>query len=217
MMRTRRTGASALFSPTGFCLAALGLLLPFGVVSCDETVGGSLFYSGTDLLHHDGGTATFTPAVLDDPGAKNNPLLVPGTASGLLHDAHIGDVQILLAVFVGLVLAGLIAAPVRPLLRRATFAAALGGAALVVLVGAQIAARRAVVAWFAANPEYSVPQNAGRSLPTEVSLQAGAGFWLSVSVLAAITIGNVVAILWQTRDRPPDDVLPQQGDVPAPV
>jgi len=205
---------------TGFCGAGLGLLLPFGAVSCESAPGVSATatYSGADLIGNHGGKISATKDLLTSVGARSfNDLDPQPEASRFLDKAHTGDVRILLIVFVAMLAAGFFAVAARSVLGRATFAAAFGAAALTVLIGAQIAARRAVVAWFAAQPGTFGPTETGHALPTGVTVHAGTGFWLSVSVLAAITVGNVVAILWHTRDRPPDDVLVPPGSVPAPA
>lgn len=205
---TSRLLVARLLSPTGFALAGLGLLLPFGAVSCQAGAAhlGTLTYSGADLIAHTGGHLATSPpmsAVLSQAltGSSNGPIPADIGATTLAQ-AHTSGLRLLLIVAVIAMLAGALAAGLRPRFVGVTIAAAAAVTALVMLIGAQIAGRAAVTGWFTTHPEvYS--NKPGDGLPAGVSISPALGFWLSATLLAATAAGNLLAIFRSTRAPAP--------------
>jgi len=214
---TNRKLAAKLLSPTGFALAGLGLLLPFGAVSCQGGTAhiGTMTYSGADLISRTGGHLAISPAwqaVLSQALAGSSTGTSPSDlATASLVQAHTSGLRLLLITAAIAMLAGLLSAILIPRFTRVTVAAAAAVAALVTLIGAQFAGRAALTGWFITHPAlYS--NSPADGLPAGVSISPGSGFWLSAALLAVTATGNLVAIFRYSRTP-----TSPAADQPAPV
>lgn len=133
-----RALAARLLSPAGLILAGVGLLLPFGAVSCTVAPGASaaLTYTGTDLIGKTGGTLSTTRQFAQIIGPAD--AAGPNAGTSLLNEADTTGLRTLLVAVAGLMLIGVISTVLQPRLMRITVAAATAYAALVTLIGAQV-------------------------------------------------------------------------------
>jgi hypothetical protein len=201
---TNRPLVARLLSPTGFALAGLGLMLPFGAISCQAGAVhlGTLTYSGADLITRTGGHLATSPPISQALTGSSIGPIPPNIGATTLAQAHTNGLRLLLVAAAIAILAGILTATLRPRLARVTIAAIAADTALVMLIGAQIAGRAAVTGWFTTHPEiYSNQPTAG--LPAGVSISPGLGFWLSATLLAATAAGNLLGIFRYTRAPTP--------------
>lgn len=199
-----RSLAARLLSPAGLIAAGVGLLLPFGAVSCTVAPGAdaALTYTGTELIGKTGGTLSTSPQfgqTIGPASAAN-----PNAGTNLLNAADTTGLRTLLVAVTGLILIGVISTVLQPRLMRVTVITATAYAAMVTLIGAQVAGRHTVVAWFATHPDTFGKDEAGKALPDGFAIRPGVGFWLSLVLLIAVGTGNLLAILRQTRRHPTD-------------
>lgn len=197
-----RSLAARLLGPTGLVIAGLGLLLPFGAVSCSaegsaQGQSASVTYTGAEVIGNSGGTFSATPGF---PYARQALAAFPAKAgSPLSHEADVTGTRILLIVMVGLLVVGVLAVLIRQRLVRMTMLAAVAVSAAILLVAAQISARHAVLRYFAKNRSIFSPEDAHQALPDGFVVRIGAGFWVSLALLIVVAVGSVVAIFWYTR------------------
>lgn len=206
-----RSLTARLLSPAGLILAGVGLLLPFGAVSCTPApgTGAALTYTGSELIGNTGGTLSTTPQFAEAIGPAG-----PHSGTSLLNEADTTGLRTLLVAVAGLILIGVISTVLQPRLTRVTVVAAMAYAAMVTLIGAQLAGRHTVVGWFATHPEIFGKDEAGKALPDGFAIRPGVGFWLSLVLLIAVGTGNLLAILGQTRRHHHDGIdgaSPQAG------
>ena len=213
---TARSLTTRLLGPTGFVLAGLGVLLPFGAVSCEVAPGkrGALTYTGIQLIGHTGGTISVTPQLRGELGQPAGQLPA-STGATVLDQAHADGLRYLLIAVLATVLLGAAAATIRSRAARHLVAIGAALAALTMLVGAQVAGRHAAETWFGTHPEVFGPTLGG--LPAGVSVRPGLGFWLAVGLLIAVGVGSVLAALRTADDPAPDTEAPPAPDgVPGP-
>ena len=196
MLVIQRSISSKLLGPAGLVLAGVGLLLPFGAVSCQaENNKASVTYSGVDLIRDGGGTLStnfgFPPT---DTTGETVPVAYGPT---FLHAVDTTSIRTLLITVVGLLLVGALTPLVRPAVARATILAGVACSAAVLLVAAQMSGRRAVINWFALNQRVLGPTDGG--LPSGISVRPGVGFWLSLALVVVVGAGNIWAIVRATR------------------
>jgi hypothetical protein len=204
-----------LLGPAGFVLAGLCVFLPFGTVSCAVASGkhGALAYTGAQLIRHAGGTISMTPRLRDELG-QTAAQLPASTGTTVLGQAHIGGLRILLVAALATMLVGVVATVIRSRAARCVVALGAALAALIMLVGAQIAGRHAAEDWFVGHPVFGP---AGGGLPAGVSIRPGLGFWLSAGLLIVVGAGYVLALL-RTSDEPtPDAEPPRPGEAAGPT
>ncbi|HEU0239604.1 MAG TPA: hypothetical protein VFR11_10050 [Micromonosporaceae bacterium] len=200
----QRSISSKLLGPAGLVLAGVGLLLPFGAVSCQaENNTASLTYSGVDLIRDGGGTLStnfgFPPT---DATGETVPVAYGPT---FLHAVDTTSIRTLLITVVALLLVGALTPLVRPPVARATILAGVACSAAVLLVASQISGRHAVINWFALNQPVLGAADGDHGLPSGIVVQPSVGFWLSLALVVVVGAGNIWAILRATR-------RPQQFD-----
>jgi hypothetical protein len=201
-----RSLTARLLSPAGLILAGVGLLLPFGAVSCTPApgTGAALTYTGSELIGNTGGTLSTTPQFAEAIGPAG--AAGPHSGTSLLNEADTTGLRTLLVAVAGLILIGVISTVLQPRLTRVTVVAAMAYAAMVTLIGAQLAGRHTVAGWFATHPEIFGKDEAGKALPDGFAIRPGVGFWLSLVLLIAVGTGNLLAILGQTRRHHHDGI-----------
>src|SRR5690242_3376794 len=92
-----------LLSPTGFVLAGLCVLLPFGSVSCQQgSTHASLTYTGIQLVTGSGGSVTVTPP---DLAPEVDEKTLAGLSTSYMQAAHVDGMRMLLAAALIAVLA----------------------------------------------------------------------------------------------------------------
>lgn len=172
-------------SPTTFALAAGCFLLSFATVSCDTPggygrakPGGTTTYSGADLAF--GGEPKVDPQFLLPPERWRPDRLPP---------------QPLALAVLGLVAVGLTVAALRrdPVLRRAGAAAVAGVAALLLLTN-----QARVEAVLADRVREQVQVAAPQAQLTSDHVQTGSGFWLCLTLLLTLCLGNATG-WWRLR------------------
>jgi hypothetical protein len=193
-----------LLSPTGFVMAGLCVLLPFGAVSCQQgSTHGTLTYTGIQLIKGSGGSVAVTPSDLAPFVDKRS---LAEFAGSVLQETHIDGVRMLLIAGLIAAFIGVLSAALRPTLVRVTVAAAMAVAALVVQVGAVLAGRHEVAVWFVQHPPARGPSDplaVVDGLPAGLSIQPGIGFWISLALLVAVGAVNIAAVFTETRTRSP--------------
>jgi hypothetical protein len=194
--------ATKLLSPTGFALAGLCILLPFGSVSCGQgATHATLTYTGIQLVKGSGGSVTLTPPDLSSYADKQ---ALAGLATSYLRYTDVNGLRTLLVATLGTVLIGVATAALRPALARVTAAAAIALTAVVLLLGAVFAGRREVITWLVDHPAARDPSDSLGTvggLPAGLSIRPAIGVWTSLALLALVGALNTVAIF--TATRPP--------------
>lgn len=190
--------ASRLLSPAGFGLALLLFLLPFVTVSCDAPTGASPFtveytFTGLDLVT--GGPPEISGVLPDDDGS---PMTVSGASDEGWFAEQVGRPVQPLAVTAALtLLAGLIAGFVLPIPLRGRVTGALALAALTLLVVQVLAVAPARAA------EELAKVAPGPTLATHTT--PAIGFYLTVVVLLALLVREVIAVRRPPRVSAPSD------------
>src|SRR5262252_3786901 len=120
-----------LLSPGGFLLAALTVLLPFGTVSCGGSgVGGTVSYTGAQLIGNTGGSLSLTDPARTMVDTQSAAAFQGGGAGAFLSTAHTGTLRLLLIIEFATLIAGVVVALIHSRLVRVTIAGGLALAAV---------------------------------------------------------------------------------------
>jgi hypothetical protein len=204
----QRTLIGRLLSPAGFGLVLLFFLMPFLSVSCgsgQETAVGT--FTGIDMVV--GGEPDLVVSAMTDEEAQE---AQRGIVAMFADQLDAEPLAILAALVVLLAMA---AGLVRERLARHALALGLGVLATALLAGAVVRATATIDEALRALSDAASDQP---DISTAYEVDLRYGFWLCVSLLAALTIGHGLALVRAWRAPPPaEPAYALEGEAPTDI